>query len=99
MICFNPWDHQKLEKIKATYQTRSFLKVGVFTFMKSTDPADATNGDDALNVQPQTTIKPVSVDQTHLAQCFMFVVMPSTGARRVCVGFRHWILTNSAVAP
>ena len=43
MLCFNPWDHQKLEKIKASYQTRPFLKVGVFTFMKSTDPADATN--------------------------------------------------------
>ena len=33
MLCFNPWDHQNLKKINASYQTGLFLKVSGFNLL------------------------------------------------------------------
>ena len=63
MLCFNPWDHQNLKKMNASYQTGPFLKVSSFNFVDNLDMADTTNESMTHSVQPQTASQPVSVNQ------------------------------------
>ena len=98
MLCSNPWDHQNLKKIKASYQTRPFKKVGTLDFMESIGPAEVTNGGGMPSAQPQTTPKPVSVDQVHLGQSLCVLWCRQAVHQVVCVVFRSWIRTSSALA-
>ena len=67
--------------------------------MESIGPAEATNGGGTPSAQPQTTPQPVSVGQTHLGQSLCVLWCRQAVHRVVCVGFRGWIRTGSALAP
>jgi len=67
--------------------------------MESIGPAEATNGGGTPSAQPQTTPPPVSVGQAYLGQSLCVLWCLQSVHRVVCVGFRGWIRTSSALAP